>query len=188
MGAFKEALKVEARSFQILKHYIGKHSLDGRYVTTAKGRLSRELQKTVGDVLLNNEQGEVIGLELKAEESNKYGNFFIETWSNKHLGTLGWFFTLNTDVLLYHFLEQDELYIIHFGNLKTWLTPVIERYPERVQGKREQLNDTWGRCVPIHEVEKHIGFRKHSPLKEWRKINERPDTRYDTGTGSLPTP
>lgn len=174
MNAFKQASTVEVRSWEILEPYIERHSLNGRFVTTDKGRLSRELQKTVGDVLLNNDKGEIVAIELKAEERNPHGNFFIETWSNKSRFTPGRLYTLNTDVLLYHFLESDELYVINFQKMREWLFkdcngfPNINKYREREQGKYDQLNDTWGRCVKISDIGEHVGFRTHNPLKELR--------------------
>ena len=171
MNAFKEACKVEDRSWAILKHFIAAHSMEGRFVTTNKGRLARQLQKTIGDVLANNKKNEIIAIELKTEESNKYGNLFIETWSNKSRFTLGWIYTLSTDVIMYHFLLEDELYLISFERLRNWLFsndnnhPNIDKYPELKQAKYDQLNDTWGRCIPIKDLMDNVGVTLHRPEK-----------------------
>ena len=56
MNAFSEASKVEARSLEILRPFIAQRAFNGQYVLTSKGRLSCELQKTVGDILMNRER------------------------------------------------------------------------------------------------------------------------------------
>jgi len=176
MNAFADACRVEDQSWAVLKHFVASAALEGRYVTTNKGRLARELQKSVGDVLMNRHNGDVVAIEIKAEESNQHGNLFIETWSNKSRFTLGWVYTLNADILLYHFIAQDELYVIDFQKLRTWLfadrdgKPNIDRYREAAQAKRDQLNDTWGRCVRIADIKQHVGFRLERPAQLWRGV------------------
>lgn len=166
MNAFDKAREVEEESMRILTPFLKKISLDGRFVLTTKGRLAKELQKTVGDALFNNQKGELRAIEIKAERENAWGNFFLETWSNKHRETPGWLHTLNTDLLFYHFIASDELYVMDFQKLKNWLLPKnILAYPEKRQTKYDQLNDTWGRCVPIKSVQYSIDARLFNPAK-----------------------
>ncbi len=162
MSAFDEAKKVEARSLEILTPFIRARSNGGQFILIEKGRLALELQRQIGDAAFNARDGVLWTVEVKAEEENKYGNFFLETWSNRARYTMGWMVTLNSDLLLYHFLKSDELYVMNFQNLKRWAwwERRIYRYPEREQGKREQLNDTWGRCVPISVISREVGFRR----------------------------
>ena len=102
-------------------------------------------------------------MELKVEAANKHGNFFLETWSNREWFTLGWMYKLQADVLLYYFLQERELYSIKVPALKEWAFGVgdgqgaIYKYLERKQSKYNQRNDTWGRCVPIAELQKALG-------------------------------
>lgn len=151
MNAFDEARTVEQRSLGILRPWIRQRAFNGQFVVTAKGPLARELQCSVGDMLYNADADTIYAAEIKAEETNKHGNFFLETWSNRSRFTVGWMYTLRADLLLYHFLEQDELHVIQFERLRKWAFHAgqIYKFPERVQAKRDQLNDTWGRCVPI---------------------------------------
>lgn len=173
--AFNEARDVETRSREILEPFIRQRAFNGQYVTTDKGRLARRLQATVGDVLMNDKRGKIVSLELKAEEENAHGNFFIETWSNRSRWTVGWFLKLEADVLLYHFLKEDELYVINFVRLRRWLLtssesnswrPPIGRFSERPQSKYQQRNDTWGRCVPIQQVVAETGAKLFRPAAE----------------------
>jgi len=97
--------------------------------------------------------------EHKCEYANTYGNFFLETFSNKRTGKLGWFYTNGADFLLYHFLRSGEVYLMKLPALRAWAyqhdvegVPRIHRYKERVQARHGQLNDTWGYCVKIEDV------------------------------------
>ena len=49
---------------------------------------------------------------------------------------------------------QDRLYFIPFKKLRRWAfhDHNIYKWPERKQGKYQQLNDAWGRCVPIDVI------------------------------------
>lgn len=158
MDAFRDAQKLEERSMVILRPFIQQRAWNGQYVTTSKGALARELQKSVGDFLYNGDAETVYGVEVKVEQNNRHGNFFLETWSNRSRFTLGWMYTLNTDLLLYHFLEDDLLYKIPFRKLRVWSFHKgrIYDFPEREQAKRAQMNDTWGRCVPIDVVSREL--------------------------------
>lgn len=154
MTAFDDARKIEQRSMDILRPWIRQRAFNGQYVLTSKGPLSRELQSSVGDVLYNSDADTIYSIEVKAEEHNRHGNFFLETWSNRARFTLGWMFTLRADLLLYHFVEDDELHVLPFQRLRKWAfhDGRIYSFPERRQSKYDQLNDTWGRCVPIGVV------------------------------------
>lgn len=164
INAFVQASTVEAESLLALKPFICQTAFDGQYILTDKGRLAKELQKTVGDALMKR-NGEMYSVEIKAERENKYGNFFLETWSNRKWFTPGWMLTLNADILFYHFLEQDQLYIMNFQRLKEWAWHQggIYRFPEREQSKYDQRNDTWGRCVPIKVIGAEVGFSVWTP-------------------------
>lgn len=171
-NAFDEASKVEQQSLKILRPFIEQRAMNGQYVTTDKGRLAKELQKTCGDVFMNGHDGKIYAVEIKAEAEEKYGNFFLEVWSNLSRYTTGWMFNLDCDILLYHFIKQDELYVINFQHLKDWAFRKengnklgrIWDYPLRPQKKRTQLNDTWAFCVPIKTIESAVGFKKFEPL------------------------
>jgi len=68
------------------------------------------------------------------------------------------------DILLYYFIKERLLYSIDFFKLRSWafMDGNIYKYPEKPQGKYSQLNDTWGRCVPIIAIEKEVGLRKYN--------------------------
>ncbi len=130
----------------------------GRYVLTNKGRHSKELQKTLGDVLVNSAKlgGDLIALEIKCEARNAHGNLFLEEWSNRKWGTRGWMHTLDADVLWYYFIDTRELVEVPLAPLREYMEQHGRSYPLKRQSKYNQLNDTWGRCVPITDILKHV--------------------------------
>lgn len=166
-NSFQKSKTIEARGMVALSPYI-KELADGRFVVFDKGPLAKHLQQVVGDVIYQ-DKGGVVGVEIKCEGSNSHGNFFLESWSNRNMGdghsgrgsNPGWMMKIGADVLFYYFLEQDELYIIDVLKLKKWAFgpkwPICQ-YPERMQKKQEQLNDTWGWCVPIADIGRAVGY------------------------------
>lgn len=167
MNAFVQACRVEDQSWDVLEPYLKARAFDGRFVRTAKGPLALELQRSVGDVLINSNREAVTCIEVKAEQ--KYtGNVFLERWSNRSRFTPGWFETLKTDLLWYHFLDQDIVYEFHFEKLRKWMYwhdgrgfPISNRFPQAEQKQYEQQNDTWGYIVPLREL-KAAGLERHS--------------------------
>lgn len=158
MNAFHECRGVEQSSFEILMPYLAEATDDGRYVLTDKGRLAATIQQTHGDVIAQ-KNGEMVCIEVKAEEADLYGNAFLEEWSNRSRFNPGWLLKLETDFLFYHFIKDDRLYVFDFPDLQRWaFTSASHRtgFPGRLydfnskpQAKRQQRNDTWGRCVPL---------------------------------------
>lgn len=196
MNAFDKAKEIEAKGLRILEPLIAYES-DGRYVLTDKGRLSREMQLKFGDVV-SRKDGNMVWAEIKTEEHKcvphwqrllspeRQGNLFLEEFSNLSRYTRGWLDHLNTDRLLYYFLEEDYLYALDFPKLKHWalcapcLTYTDSKkqaeeqgyfgrmydYPRKKQRKRDQLNDTWGRVVPINHLLNEIPHRILRPRQE----------------------
>jgi hypothetical protein len=179
--AFVETSAIEKRGMEILKPWIDEKT-HGRYVLTAKGAMSRFMQLHMGDVIANSLDGNVWSLEIKIEEVVS-PNFFIETWSNRNLedrgkhielgSNPGWLFHSRADILLYYFLNSDDLYVIDLWKLKRWAFGNGERpgriyqFHEAKQRKREQKNDTWGRLVPVRteDYSKELGFPKEVGYK-----------------------
>ena len=169
MSAFTKCKEIEARGLDDLLGFFKSTSFDGRFVLTDKGRLSEFLQREVGDVLITRKTGNTVAVEVKCEEANKTGNFYLETWSNKIIGgRLGWMYTIKADYIFYYFIASKELFIVEFPDLWTWAFERMRLYatehPERMQKKTKQINETWGRCVPIETIAREVGlteFRKN---------------------------
>ena len=184
MVGFSDSRLVEARSLQILEPFLSEYSgtdeQRGRFVLIEKGPLAAQLQETIGDVLMTHRIGRLVSVEIKAEQSNNYGNLFLECWSNLNLGDAnawegrgsnpGWAWKLHPGLLFYHFLDQDELYIFKGYRLWKWMhdTPSqsgakgatrIHDFPRKPQNKYSQKNDTWGHCVPLNILREEVGYQ-----------------------------
>lgn len=176
-NAFEQGRSVERESRAIIEPFLEEHS-DGRVVYTDRGRLAMEFQKQYGDVLIQDKKtGALWTIELKAEK-RKSDNLFLEVWSNGSRLNTGWMFTSRADLLFYHFLESDELYIVKLPLLQRWFhfgegikegrphqyQPGYERFPLKAQAKYNQMNDTWGKCVPISVIQREVRMKKVNPL------------------------
>lgn len=187
MNAFGAACKVEEQSRKILLPYIASQSDRNHYVLIDKSPLSRLLQEQVGDVFTNM-NGSLVSVELKAERKHT-GNLFCETWSNKNLknrdshsargSNPGWMVKSQADYLFYHFLDNDALYIIPMFDLQAWAWSGAQKgkakkffdYREVEQGKYDQMNDTWGRLVPVEHLK--------SAIPDMRRVFPRQLSTYD---------
>ena len=154
VNPFNRASTVESEGLKVLLPYLKSKSLNGQFVTTEKGRLSKSIQMKYGDAIFNSKSnGQIYAIEFKVERENKHGNLFLETWSNLDYSrrNRGWMDKLDCDYLWYYFLESDELFIVDFPKLWDWAfcRSEINNYKEVKQKKYEQLNTTVGRIVPI---------------------------------------
>lgn len=161
MNGFESARTVEAKGFVILRPYLEEHA-SGGLVVTSKGTLAKHLQLIVGDVLFNDRHERLWAVELKIEQRYT-GNLFIETWSNRNTESRashaergcnrGWLDHCRADLILYYFIDTDDLFVIDLFKLKQWAFgtgengPNIHRFPEKKQMRYDQKNDTWGRLI-----------------------------------------
>ena len=103
---------------------------------------------------------------IKAEEENKYGNFFFEMWRHKANNEPGWL-PKSADCVAtylgYYFYRNKELYMMKLQDLRLWALAFgnIEKFPEKEQFKRIQENDAWGRVVPIQVIMQAIKCHRY---------------------------
>jgi hypothetical protein len=146
-GTYKQSLAVEEQGRKVIIPFLTKIAYGGRFVWTDSDKF---LQNNYGDILVSIDSTETVAVEMKTEKENKYGNLFLETWSNKRWNTPGWMDKLEScDILLYNFLKSDECFGVHFPSLVKWFNENKTKYKEKPQNKYVQANDTWGRPVPI---------------------------------------
>ena len=63
---------------------------------------------------------------------------------------------------MFYFLDTDDLVTVPLLRLKRWAFGSgteggIYAWPEKRQGRYGQLNDTWGRCVPVDHLAEAVG-------------------------------
>lgn len=192
VNSYTQCCNIEFQAVQELEPWLRQISKNGQFVAINKGGLAAKLQPIYGDYFYNSHNSELISLEIKAEKKFT-GNFFLETWSNLSRYTTGWMFKLNCTLIGFYFLEepQKSLRILDFASLLSWAfkNKRIYRYPEVPQKKYEQLNDTWGRLVPIDVLRREIGFKqwivnKQSGLWELINIQTSEHGNYDGATNT----
>lgn len=184
MSSFQDSRGTEIRGLNDVLSFIKLRAFEGRYVCTDKGTLSEFLQAECGDIMAEmgatEQDRRLYAIELKTEEEDKYGNLFLETWSNLNFDRRkpGWMWTLKCDILLYYFLASKELYSIDFRKLWAWFHGQIHgnmeliqpfgtrRYTLKLQKKCVQLNRTTGLAVPINDLISVGVIRKKWQLKD----------------------
>lgn len=185
MNAFENASLVETRGMARLMPYLQEQAHGNAVILTAKGRLSRFLQETIGDaVFAALSDKSLVSVEIKVEE-RWTGNLFLETWSNRNLenpdrhayigSNVGWLYKCRADALLYYFIDIDTLITCSVFSLKRWAfcepsgryaedgRPIIGKltnFPEVPQSKYAQLNDTRGCLVPVSVLRAEIGAKR----------------------------
>lgn len=179
MSGYQSSCAVEAEGMAILLPYLEERT--ERLVLNLKGPLSRHLQLVAGDAIVNIKDS-LRSIEIKVERRHT-GRLFLETWSNRNLedkdshgshgSNPGWLFHTRADVLLYYFLDTDDLYAVNIFSLKRWcfgyrdLPAHLYEYDEIPQKKYAQMNDTHGRCVPIEKLQRELKAAfKHCKVKQ----------------------
>lgn len=160
MNAWETCRELERVSRQHLRKYLFPAlAFEGRYVHVDKGAMAQSFQATQGDYVVNSDDDSAWRIEHKCEYSNRHGNLFIETFSNLQRGNPGWFWKLEADFLLYHFVREGEVYVVRLPALRAWLfscdpqgKPRAHKYRHKKQTRHDQRNDTWGYCVSIHDL------------------------------------
>jgi len=137
--AMQNAFKVSNTSEAVIKLWLESRGW------TLTAYTDKNDQLTKGDYLGVHPVKGTKNIELKAEQKDKHGNLFIESWSNADV-TRGWFFNLSQcDTLLYHFLDDKTCYVINMEKLRQF---PVDAYPEKSQCAYQQKNTTLGWCVP----------------------------------------
>lgn len=146
MSAFHDASQIgnigERRIIEWLKSW--------PQVIDAKRIVSLDEQFKGRDILVTLNDNSRFTVEVKTEANDKYGNLFLETWSNRTTQRQGWLYTCQADFFVYQFANQPWGYWFQTKNLQSWATSC--NVPEKMQQKRQQHNDTWGMCANIQIV------------------------------------
>lgn len=154
MNSFEKCRAIEQESDKDVYKF-----LTERYdfvIHTDSFKNNRTYQSLYGDYLCV-KTDEKHFIEVKAEKQNKYNNFYLETWSNKPQN-VGWFKKCKADVILYHFLDDNVIYLFDLGIAQQYIKDSEGVYAEKPQSKYSQMNKAYGLCVPIADIMKHAGI------------------------------
>ena len=164
MTAYDDCLTVEAKGQQVISKWL--ISQGCTVVFNNHDARGAEFQSFGDLIVVRPEKDKHELVELKIEETNRHGNLFIETWSNKNWWNPGWIVKTKADWLFYYFIEQDELYQLKIEKLRKFIFSTNEtgrvdafaKYQEKPHQKYKQPNQTCGLCVPITDLKKINGL------------------------------
>lgn len=104
----------------------------------------------------NNATGETHWLDAKVDARlPDTRNLFIETWSNKSAGRLGWLWNKRGGEIEIAYLALGKgalLRIPKLSDLQCWVIDNGYQYRHVPQRKHTQKNDTWGYLVPAKDL------------------------------------
>jgi len=106
-------------------------------------------------------------VEIKGDQWDQTGNFFLETNSNKERGTPGCFLYTHADLVFYYFLHPRILYILPMPLTRDWFTFNLHRFEERSTTTPigSDYYTTVGRLVPINTLLEEMPEVKRVMLK-----------------------
>lgn len=146
MAAYHQCLGIEAQGLQVLQPYLEAVSFQGRYVVVGE---NLEAQTKGWDIFLQAGPDRSLTMDMKVVKKT-YPCLFLENYSNRNQGKLGWMHEGQMDLLGYLMLDSGELSVMDFPALQAWANNnILENgYPHVQQQKYTQLNDSWGVLVP----------------------------------------
>jgi len=184
---FYDCRRIEALGLKMAERFLERHGAD--YILVEGGQTAKFLQQIAGDIIARMPKNRRFwAIEVKTERENRWGNIFIEWFSNRNLedrnshgcrGTsMGWFAELRSDLLWYQFLDSQEIHIFDLFALQRWALwtppedreqrhPRIFQYNLKPEGITNQKNDTWGFCVPQKDIATIAGPDGLVPYKKF---------------------
>jgi hypothetical protein len=157
---FKQCLSIERTGAELFEGISGRLKYQGWQVieiSTVVGvqGITDQIQLLGCDYLLQTPKGVSVAVEMKCEKSNKYGNLFIELFSNTSPSRLGWGVTAGCDLLGYTFADDGITYFMNWPLVKNWgfKSQNFFNYPLKAQSKYQQKNIAYGFCVPIADLQ-----------------------------------
>lgn len=120
------------------------------------------------DLLWERADGSVCGVEVKGDrQSRQKTTYFFELVSNVEKDTPGWFLYSMADVVLYVFLQKQEVHELPLRSVREWFLPRAKEYPlYRTQTKTgPHLYTTVGAVVPVRDALKAVSSAKKTRLE-----------------------
>lgn len=120
------------------------------------------------DLLWERDGEGVIGVEVKGDrQGGRRGNYFFELVSNLEKDTPGCFLYSTADLLVYVFLDKQEVHCLPMKEVRAWFLPRAKQYPlKSTKTKTGHLvYTTVGAIVPVREVLEGVAGAKVAPAR-----------------------
>jgi hypothetical protein len=115
-----------------------------------------DLQRRGADMVLFQEPGKALFVEVKGANKT-YKTAYIEVIADTRTGKLGWFYDIDSHLLIWVYLDTGRAHIIKVEPFKAWATGILDTYPSAHQKAYKQGNDTIGRLIPWKHIAWGIG-------------------------------
>lgn len=171
---YKETMTIENRGNEVFRELVIDRLHDYRFIPVLDNTESGLFfQKRGIDFFMLHPDCNtgLLGLELKCEEQNRFGNLFIEHLQNIFPPREGWLHSCSAHFLCYGFLKPTPtIYVLDMRELRVFLTetPMFLVYGCKIQRKRDLPSKSAGFCVPISDLRsclKHFHeIKKETPL------------------------
>ncbi len=118
------------------------------------------------DLLWEREGLPVLGVEVKGDrQGGRRGNYFFELVSNLEKDTPGCFLYSVADLLVYVFLDKQEVHCLPMKDVRAWFLPRARQYPLKSTQTRtgHLVYTTVGAIVPVREVLEQVAGAKATP-------------------------
>jgi hypothetical protein len=170
---YEDCRRIEAIGIKMAERFLERHG--AQFVLVHGGQTAKFLQQIAGDIIakLPRNTNRYWAIEVKTERSKRWGNIFLEWFSNRNLedrashgyrgSKMGWFAELRSDLLWYQFIDEQEIHVFDLFALQRWAlwtsptdkndrSPALFGYPLKPEGLTDQKNDTWGFCVKLEHI------------------------------------
>jgi hypothetical protein len=117
------------------------------------------------DLLWERDGEPVLGIEVKGDrQGGRRGNYFFELVSNVEKDTPGCFLYSVADLLVYVFLDKQEVHCLPMKDVRAWFLPRAKQYPlKSTKTKTGHLvYTTVGAIVPVREVLEQVAGAKRT--------------------------
>lgn len=110
------------------------------------------------DLLWQRSDGTLTGIEVKGDRQANRANYFFELISNFEKDTPGCFLYSTADLMLYVFLEPQEVHVLPLTATREWFLPIAKEFPVKHTRTRmgKEFYTTVGVTVPIRRVQKEV--------------------------------
>ena len=111
------------------------------------------------DLLWERPGQQVLGVEVKGDRQGfRRGTYFFELISNAEKDSPGCFLYSVADLLVYVFVDVQEVHVLEFKPVREWFVARAKEFPWKTAKTRTGANlyTTVGASVPIREVRKAV--------------------------------
>ena len=162
VASFQERQGTERRGMPVIKKYFLSLSQTQSFLDV---EIEQQIELDIDFTWTHDDIEEWVEVKIDTQ-GHKTGNFAFETVSNELKGTPGCFMRSKAHILVYFFVETNEMYIIKLPYIRDWFIRELSSRPNRFRPFKTHTSvngsfyPSYGRLVPVAEVIKLNHVRK----------------------------